>query len=81
LCNSAPAASPFETVGKVEVEVAESAHRLLIVAGCFVGAPNGEFDIAAHGSAVFFEQSRCLRRAAFFEQRVGIDEVGIADQK
>ncbi len=71
----------LNTVGKVEVNVAEGACGLLIHARCFVGAANGEFHIAAHRSAVFFEQSRCLLRAAFHEQRIRIDEVGIADQQ
>ena len=32
-------------------------------------------------STVFFQQSGCLLGAAFLQQGVGIDEVGIADQK
>ncbi len=71
----------FETIGKVEVEIAEGARRLLIFAGCLVGAADGEFDIAADGGTIFFKQSRCLGGAAFLEQRVGINQVGIPDQK
>ena len=66
----------LDTVGKVEVNVAEGARGLLIIARCFVGAANGEFHIAAHRSAIFFEQSRCLRRAAFLQQRIRIDAGG-----
>ena len=72
----------LETVGKVEVD--DCGKRSLpsyCSPAASIGAPDRQFNIAAHGSAVFFEQSRRLLRAAFFEQRVGIDQVGIADQK
>ena len=69
----------LETGGKVVVKVAESARGLLSVARSFVGAPNGEFHIGAHWSAVFFQQIRCFLRPAFLEQRARIDEMGIAD--
>src|SRR5271163_4404770 len=46
-----------------------------------MGAPDVEFDIAAHRSAVFFKQSRGLLGAIFLEQCIGVNEVGVADQK
>ena len=71
----------FVAVRKIEIDIAESALGFLIIARGLVGAPDGELYIAAHRSTVFFQQRCCFLRTIFFEQRTGIDEVGIADKK
>ena len=51
------------------------------VASRLVGSSERELDIAAHGRSVLFEQNRSLLRAAFFQQHVGVGEIGVANQE
>jgi hypothetical protein len=69
LRNSAPAASASELLGRLKYTLRKALAAFWRSPGCFIGAPDREFHIAAHRSAVFFEQSRCLGRAAFLQQR------------
>ena len=63
LCNSAPRCVCLGTVGQVEINIAESAGRLLIVARRFVGAAQGKFEVAAHRRAIFLSSAAALSAA------------------
>src|SRR5277367_2190603 len=76
-----PSGFRFSAVGKIEINVAKSGSCFLCISGSFVGAAKSEFEITAQRSAVLFEKRRGFLRAAFLQQRAGVEKMGIANQK